>query len=136
MTPEHMVRLAALAVEAWNARDLDGLNELLEPDVVLYDSAAGELRGREAIRASTSTLLTAFPDLRIEAGPRNAVAGDALWQEWRATGTHGGAMGPIAPTQRRIEVRGCNVIEFGATGMRSVTRYWSVLGALGQLGLD
>jgi predicted ester cyclase len=49
--PKTSERAVRYFFELYNACDVDGLDQIIAPDCVQHDPQAGELRGREAIRA-------------------------------------------------------------------------------------
>jgi steroid delta-isomerase-like uncharacterized protein len=74
--------------------------------------ALGEtIRGREAMREYFATMMAALPDLQMDIGRLTATDGVAV-VEWTLTGTFsGGPFGGLRPTGKRVELRGCEVME-------------------------
>jgi steroid delta-isomerase-like uncharacterized protein len=85
---------------------LDTFDELLTDDV-LDRSGAVPSRGVEPFKARAAAVRAAFAeiDLRVE---DLLVDGDAIAWRWALTGTHVGAFAGVAPTGRRITLRGVN----------------------------
>jgi uncharacterized protein (TIGR02246 family) len=83
--PEDLHQLFAARV---NARDVDGLVELYEPDAVTYDLQGNRHEGAEALRAMLTGLVSIVD--HIEGETRKVTVHDdlaLLSGGWRATGT-------------------------------------------------
>ena len=128
-------QLAAL----WRARDLDGLVRCLTEDVEWYDPAMPEppARGRAAVRAFAESVLRAFPDFSYEVLPPICVAADGsrCAVKWRIGGSHLAALEPpgYAPTGRRAEFEGVDVLEFEGERVRRILTAFDPLPAAEQL---
>lgn len=121
-------------LDAWNRQDAAGTVEMIAPDCLYIDNNT-EVRGRDEIRANTEAYFDAFPDLHLEID-RTHIDGDTIVQEWRSSGTHKGDLMGIPPTNRRTEVRGVAINEFGSDGLvhRSVL-CWDTAKLLRDLGV-
>jgi ketosteroid isomerase-like protein len=110
-------KLVADILDAWNARDFDGLVGLLAPDVEWYDlgMAHPPARGREAVRAFSASVIAAFPDFRFEVIPPLCFAPDGTRcaVHWSITATHTGVLSPpgLAPTNRRAQFTGVDLVD-------------------------
>ena len=98
--------------EAWNKKDLDRVESFAHADAMIANVAFGtSLRFGSYVR----NWATAFPDGSIDVVDMFE-GGDCLVAEFIGRGTHTGVLegpsGPVAPTNRRIEVR---MVEFGAS---------------------
>lgn len=70
---------------AWNAQDLDTIDELHHPDIVFENHTAGErAEGKSAVREHIAQIFRNNPTLRFR-GRRLRVAGDFAVSEWTAT---------------------------------------------------
>ena len=122
---------------AWNAQDADGVATIFAEDAEIVDVAAGTvLEGRAAIRESAAALFAAFPDFHLE---RTMLLIDTATNsdQWVMTGTHQGDYLGLAPTGRRIEVRGATFSEFDDDGLVTRdTHYIDVNALLTQLSGD
>jgi steroid delta-isomerase-like uncharacterized protein len=121
---------------AWNAHDADAVAAVFADDAVVIDSGVGEVRGRDSIRARVAGMLAGFPDLRLD---RKSLLVDdgGNADEWTLTGTHLGEYFGMAPTGRRIEVKGATFSRFGPDGLVvHDTNYIDVQGLLNQLAGD
>ena len=118
-----------------NARNLDAAMEIFAPDAVDHDPAEGQAPGREGFRMFFSELTSAFPDAQLT--PETVVADeDSVAMAYTLTGTHEGEFQGIAPTGRKIEVRGVQIGRF--ENGQIVERWGSTdqLGIVQQLGAD
>jgi steroid delta-isomerase-like uncharacterized protein len=124
------------AFAALATRDLEALASVWDEDVVEDVVAVGVLRGRAAARALFAELLAAFPDLEFETERIREADGNVAVGQWRMRGTFsGGAFLGIAPTGRRVELRGVDVMEFEDGLLRRNTIYYDGLGFVRQMGL-
>lgn len=139
MTAQENEALARAEVEKFNAHDLNGLAGLFSSDAQIINVPTGmSARGPQAVRDSAQILSTAFPDGKFEiisvvAGERNAAI------EYWARGTHTGPLnapaGTLQPTNRKVELRLCDVMEIQNGKITRVSSYWDLYGLLNQLGL-
>ena len=99
------------------------------------DVASGLAPGNERFRESMRRMLTAFPDVHIDAEWTVADAHKAvLWGH--IVGTHLGEWRGIGPTGRAIDVRGMLALEVDPEGR--VTDFWLIndwLGIATQVGV-
>jgi steroid delta-isomerase-like uncharacterized protein len=122
-------------VESWNAHDPDAVARCYASDAVSRDITLTEpLHGRVAIRNAAAMYMMAFPDIRFDIR-RIVCDRNVICEEWRASGTHEGALMGLEPTHRRGTTLGCNVIQAGDDGLiHSETTYWDAAGLYRQLG--
>ncbi len=112
MSKELNVATQEKAAELLNAGDIDaGVDTMFAVDAVDRDPAPGQAPGREGFRSFFRTLTTAFPDAHME--PQTMVADDTTVAfAYTLTGTHQGDFQGVAPTGKRIEVRGVQIGRF------------------------
>jgi len=118
-----------------NSGNIDVAVESFAQDAVDHDPAPGQGAGREGFKAFFTALASAFPDAHIE--PAQLVADDEnVAIAYTLTGTHQGDFNGVAPTGKRIEVRGVQIGRF--ENGKIVERWGSSdeLGILKQLGVD
>lgn len=118
-----------------NAGNIDAAMESFHEDAVDHDPAPGQAAGRDGFRGFFETLTGAFPDAKLE--PATVVADDDhVCIAYTLTGTHEGDFHDIAPTGKRIEVRGLQIGRF--ENAQIVERWGSSdeLGILAQLGAE
>lgn len=133
-TPEETARAIFAAI---NDHDPDALVACGDPEK--YEDeflALGEtIRGREAIRAYFAEMMAALPDLHMNV-ERMVTADDIAVVEWRMTGTFsGGPFGGLRPTGRRIDLRGCDVMEISQGLLRHNTIYFDGAEFARQVGM-
>ena len=131
-TPADVARTAFAAV---SRRDPDGIVATGAPGYVDDFVAIGEIRGHDAVRAFFRELFAAFPDFtmtidRIVADDTVAVV------QWHAAGAFtGGPFQGIAPTGRRAEIRGVDVMEVADGLVQRNTIYYDGATFARQIGL-
>src|SRR5436190_14549145 len=125
--------------DAWNAHDIDAIVVMHTDDSVFENHVTGDVYvGREDIGAAIGRILAVFPDLNFE-GRRQYIREDLVVQEWTARGTQEGLMSragvEVAPTGKRVEYRGMDVIPIrdGLVARKDV--YSDSITLLRQLGL-
>jgi steroid delta-isomerase-like uncharacterized protein len=123
---------------AWNAHDLDAIAAMHARDMVFENHTAGEsARGEDVLRHIASIFET-WPDIRFETR-RLYVRDGIVTQEWTASATHANTMrrGDLvaAPTGKRIEWRGVDVIPFENGLVKRKDVYSDSISILRQIGL-
>ncbi|THG31745.1 ester cyclase [Naasia lichenicola] len=97
--------------ELLTARDIDSLDEIFATDVVDHDPAPGQPDGVAGIKEFWTTFLSAFPDATMT--PQVVSADDEhVTVVLDVEGTHTGEFQGIAPSGKRIKVRGIQVGRF------------------------
>jgi steroid delta-isomerase-like uncharacterized protein len=129
--------LAALGKfsEAVNKGHFDLFQESVAADCVDHDPAPGQVAGPEGYRMLFSGLREAFPDLSVS--PETLVPDEeSLAFAYTMAGTHRGVLMGIAPTGKKVSIRGLQISKFRDGKM--VERWGSSdqLGMLQQLGVS
>jgi len=120
------------ATEAVAAGRDEVWDELLAEDV-LDRSGPVESRGRESFKARARAVRSAFGERSVTVDAL-VVEGDVVAWRWTLTGTHVAAFLDIAPTGKRITLRGVN---FQRVTGGVVTEHWTLADLAGlrrQLG--
>lgn len=116
-----------------NAGNIDAAMETFAEDALDHDPAPTQGPGREGFKAFFTSLLPAFPDAHIE--PETIVVDDDhVALAYTLTGTHQGDFEGVAPTGKRIEVRG---LQIGRFENAQIVERWGMsdpLGIMQQLG--
>ncbi len=128
--------LAALGkfAEAVNTGNFDLFREAVAPDCVDHDPAPDQGPGPEGYRTFFSAVRAAFPDLAV--GLDTMVADEeSIAFAYTMNGTHRGVLMGIAPTGKKMKIRGVQISKFRDGKM--VERWGSSdqLGMLEQLGV-
>ena len=111
MAEKDNIHLAEKQIAALNARDLDQyLSRIDDSYVGESETAPGPIRGPEGMRQNLEMIFKAFLDLRLEV-EQILASGDHVVVRLRVTGTHQGNFAGIAPTNKSVSWRGCNVVE-------------------------
>jgi len=139
MSTDENIAVARTFHEAWTERNPERGEAVIAEDCEFVDVARGEvLRGPEGYRCDYERWRTAFPDGTVEI--TNVVAAaDWVVVEFINRGTNSGplrsAVGEFPPTNRRIEVRYCSVMQIKNGKVVSGRDYYDVSTILRQLGL-
>ncbi|MDK3256958.1 ester cyclase [Blastococcus capsensis] len=134
MSVEQNTSTQEQAAALLNSGDIDGfVDTLFAVDAVDHDPAPGQGAGREGYRTFFRTLTTAFPDAHLEPLV-NVADDDKIAFAYTLTGTHQGEFQGVAPTGKRIEVRGLQIGRF--ENGQIVERWGSTdeLGIMQQIG--
>lgn len=129
MSMDNKAVIRRLFAEVLNGGKLDLLDRMIGADYVEHNPAPGQAAGAAGVRARIETLRAAFPDLRFVledlVGEGEIVAARYHWQ-----GTHQGAFLGVAPTQRRLTVRG---MDFYRLHGGLVVEHWDNVDEFGML---
>lgn len=124
----------------WNNGDLDAVDGFLADQYTIQSDPGDPWDGATLSRAGFKDRLIAsrapFPDLRFDL--TDVIAGqDCVAIAWSMHGTQTGALGPLPPTGRRINVQGMTIYYFREgriTGHRQIVDRLSVVRQLGLAG--
>jgi steroid delta-isomerase-like uncharacterized protein len=121
--------------EAFNAGNIDVVDELVTTDFVNHDAAMPEaMIGPDAAKASIKGYRSAFPDLRLTI--EEQIADDeAVATRWSAKGTHQGDLMGMTPTGKQATVTGITIDKIVDGRIAESWTNWDTLGMLQQLGV-
>lgn len=117
---------------------LDKISMLVSENCELLNAPTGRIhRGKEGFRQRLLTWSTAFPDSSNEI--TNVIAtNDQVAIEFIARGTQSGVLhtskGEIQPTNRKVELRCCDVYRISNNEVVTLRSYYDILGLQEQLG--
>lgn len=133
MSKETNLAVLGKFAEAVNTGKFDLFQEAVSAENVDHDPAPGQVRGPEGYRTFFSGLRTAFPDLSVTLDTMVA-DDDSIAFAYTLTGTQDGPLDGLAPTGRKVKIRGLQISKFKDGKM--VERWGSSdeLGMLQQLG--
>ena len=124
--------------QAWNEHDVDAIVAMHAPDMVFENHTAGERAEGSQVREHIARIFAAWPDIAF-ATRRLYVREDLVVQEWTARATHTREMrrGEIvaAPSGRRVEWEGLDVIPFEDGQVKRKDVYSDSVSILRQVGL-
>jgi steroid delta-isomerase-like uncharacterized protein len=135
MAQQDPIAIARKVFDAWSAHDPDAYAKLLAPEYLSEsDTLPAPVRGTAAALDDMRVYRTAFPDLRFTVDAVFA-SGEVTTVRWLASGTQRGPLMGIAPTQRRVEVRGCSILQIRNGKVTHQWLYWDTGHLLRQLGV-
>ena len=130
MSPTDIVREY---FDCWNRRDWERYRSLMHPQYSYTGGDGQEQRGPEAGLAVGQMFATAFPDGRANiTNLRND--GDFVIAESTGTGTHKGDLMGISPTDKKVSIPVCHVIELRDGKIYREREYMDMMHMLTQLG--
>lgn len=138
MVAKSIVDVAKAPVIGYNDKDWDAVRAAVAPRVV-YDEVATQRRieGVEEVLSAWRGWATAIPDSRATFDAAHTSGEIAILElTWR--GTHKGVLqmpgGDIAATGKKIEIRGCQVVEVAGDKVKSIRHYFDMATLLQQIG--
>ncbi|MBU8900022.1 nuclear transport factor 2 family protein [Corallococcus sp. H22C18031201] len=121
--------------QAFNEKDVKRVGARASPDARIVRVPSGESLG---VIEDFQGWATAFPDGQVEV-TQMVAQGDCVVAEIIGRGTHQGPLsspqGPIAPTQRRVEMRLVDVYFFRDGKVTGGRTYFDAMSLMRQLGL-
>ena len=124
-----------LLEEAFNAGNIDVVDELLTTDFVNHDAALPQaMVGPDAAKASIQGYRSAFPDLRVTIEQQIADE-QGVATRWSAKGTHQGDLMGVGPTGKQATVTGITLDRIVDGRIAESWTNWDTLGLLQQLGV-
>lgn len=139
MPAQDNAKLARSMFDLYNKRDFDAAIALVTDGHEGHDFAMGEIiHGRDGLRKDFQRWTTAFPDSVVELRTVHPTD-DAVVVEFIGRGTHKGSLetptGKIAPTNRKVELPFCQVMQIRNGKITASNRYWDSTTLLRQVGL-
>jgi steroid delta-isomerase-like uncharacterized protein len=138
---KNMAEMKRFYTEVVNKGNLALIDEMTSPDFKEHEELPGFPPNREGVKQFFSMFRTAFPDLTFTVVDMTA-GGDKVWTYITIRGTHKGEFMGIPATNKKIEVKGIDIVRF-ANG--KATDHWGVtdmmtmmqqLGAIPEPGAD
>lgn len=130
---ENKATIRRLLEQVWSHGDLAAADEIVAANMVDHVTRPGNPIGLEGFKQSVIMFRTAFPDLEITSDDLIAV-GDKVAVLWTARGTHLGELMGIAPTGKRIEVRGMYLYRLADGKLVERAGARDMLGLMQQIG--
>jgi steroid delta-isomerase-like uncharacterized protein len=94
--------------EVWNQGNLHTIEEMCATEFCHHDIVGRDTYDLASFRQYVAATYAAFPDLDLALGEMIA-EGDKVVAHWTLHGTHRGACLGIAPTGKRVELRGISI---------------------------
>ncbi len=123
-------------VDAWNRHDAEAILGCFALDGRYEDPVTATPISGAQLKARAASLWRAFPDLAFEADAPIASGPDRVALSWTMTGTHEGEYQGLAPTGRRVSLRGMNLLRCVREGIAQATGYFDTAAVPRQLGLQ
>jgi len=120
--------------EVWNQGRIDVAEELAASDCVAHGHAPDDATiGIPQFKEFARGIRAAFPDIRITV--EDTVAeGDRAVIRWHALMTHQNSFMGMAPTGRKLSVRGITILRIANGKIVEAWDNWDQLGLLTQIG--
>ena len=125
--------LRAQIEDVWGQGRLDLVDRHYAADCVDHMPIAGQGTGLEAMKDVVRAFRAAMPDLAMRLTGTLA-AGDIGVDFWTLTGTHSGPLFGIAPTGRRVEIAGIDMVRVAENRIaelwhvEEMLQFWHALG--------
>jgi steroid delta-isomerase-like uncharacterized protein len=131
MSPTDIVRDYT---ECWNRRDWERARSLMHPQYSYTGADGQEQRGQEAGLAVGQMFATAFPDGHIDIKTLRS-DGDFVTVEFTGSGTHKGELMGVPPTNKKVSLPMCEVVELRDGKIYRVREYYDTMHLMTQLGV-
>ena len=110
-------------LDAFNAHDVDAIMSFFSEDCVMEmprgpGPGGRRLVGKQEVREGIQTRLDGIPDIHY-GDDSHWVCGDRGVSEWTIRGTR--------PTGDRIEVRGCDLLQFAGGKITRKDSFWKIV---------
>jgi len=135
LTPDGMRELVRRQIEElWGRSNPDLIPEMYAEDVVDHNPLPGQTPGHEGLREAIRVFSTAFPDLEMTL--HGVLAdGDHAVDFWTFRATHLGPFAGLAPTGRRVEFHGIDVVKVRDGRIAEIWHVEDMARMLDQLGV-
>jgi len=125
--------LRAQILEVWGAGRVDLIDTNYAENVVDHMPITDQLTGRAAMKDVVRHFRAALHDMKMELHGTLA-CGDLGVDWWTLTGTHTGALGDLAPTNRAVEFSGIDMVRVAGGRITDVWHVEEMLRFGAQLG--
>src|SRR5690349_21590741 len=111
MSKEQNAAALTRFAEGVNTGNYDSFNDVVAADCIDHDPAPGQVAGPEGYRFIFTETRRAFPDMKVEVAALVA-DDDNIAFAYTLTGTHNGPLMGIAPTGKKVKIRGLQISKF------------------------
>jgi steroid delta-isomerase-like uncharacterized protein len=108
LTNENKALIGRFYEQVWNQGNLHTIDEMCAPEFCHHDTVGRDTYDLASFRQYVAATYAAFPDLDLALGDMIAEE-DKVVVHWTLHGTHRGACLGIAPTGKRVELRGISI---------------------------
>lgn len=133
MNPEENKAAKRRYVAAFNARNLDAIDELFAPGYVLHVPGAPDVEGPGALKQMVAGTFESLSDVVLTVEDMVA-EGDRVATRWTITALHTGNFMGVPATNRRITIRGMILDRFVDGRMVEAWDLFDTYGVMQQLG--
>jgi predicted ester cyclase len=126
-------------IDLFNKHDVEGSLPLIASDAVIENVPFGtNYRGSQGFKEYNNLWLKGFPDAKLE-GVNIISLGEYVVAEFTGRGTQTGVLsgpaGDINPTNKRVEVRCCEVAQVKDGKIVNIRLYFDAASLMRQLGI-
>jgi predicted ester cyclase len=119
-------------VHAWNMGNLETLNAICDPQVVVYIGMTSAYRGLDSLKQYIAGTRRMFLDIKLTV-EEELYVGDRAMMRWTITGTHTGP-GGVPPTGMPFKVSGLTLSRFVNGKLAEMRTEYDRLYSMQQLG--
>ena len=134
MSAENKAIARRVIEEVWNKQDLDAVDDIYAPDVVIHGRPPDLPQGREGLKAYWGVFMRAFPDTHWTVEDQIA-EGDKVVTRWTSTGTHTDELMGIPATGKEVSVTGIGIERIDGGQIVETWGEWDRLDMFQQLGV-
>ena len=134
LSKENKVLVRRAFEEVWHKGNLEVLDEIMAPDVIVHIAPPGAPPTGESVKQMTVAILNAFSERQADLEDLIA-EGDKVVERWRFSGKHTGEFMGLPPTHKQVTFSGISIMRIVGG---KVVEEWDQVDALGmmqQLGL-
>lgn len=136
LTQREADRIISTYLESRNTANLDLLDRVFSPQVVVHDCGApSDIHGLDSLKLFYQGSHIGFPDLRMTFD-EVIVSGTNLIVRWTITGTHTGPLRGLPPTARAVRFSGLAIDRVANGEIVEEWVYFNPLELLQQLGFS
>ncbi len=120
-------------LDAFNAQNLDVIDELFAPDYVLHMAGSPDLKGAESLKQMVAGSFAALSEMRAQVEDMVA-EGDKVVTRWTITAVHSGEFMGVPPTNRHLIMNGIIIDRFVDGRVVEAWESFDMHGLMAQLG--
>jgi steroid delta-isomerase-like uncharacterized protein len=133
MTSEQLKAQKRRYFDAFNAADLDAIDELFAREYVLHMAGSADVRGADTLKQMVATSLASLSEATLRVDDMVA-EGDKVATRWTMTAIHSGNFMGVPATGRRLSMHGVIVDRFVDGKVVEAWEAFDMYGLMRQLG--